>query len=164
MSSNSTSLEQYRKVATWVVKPTTFLFFFYDNFNTIYVYRNDKRWSAAPGGAWLPHAVPSRMPHRSVWHNAGMLAQGPHEAANIRDPAVETGGLLHHGRLRVQRGVGLLRTRPPSWMANLNSASPPPSSFPPHVSWKVSSPSWLYHTLSSSRSGHQVFSFCLDHQ
>ena len=48
------------------------------------------------------------LPAPSLRHHAGVLAQGPDEAAHIRDPPVEAGGLLHHVRLRVQGGFSLL--------------------------------------------------------
>lgn len=103
-------------------------------------FRDDKRWSTAPGGAWLPHAMSSRMPHSPVWYNAGMLAQGSHEATNFRDPAVETRGLLYHGRFRVQRGISLLRPRPPPGVAAFNATVTPSPSSSPHVkriAWPV---------------------------
>ena len=39
---------------------------------------------------------------------ANLLNPGPDEEADLRDPAVEAGGLLHHVRLRVQGSLGLL--------------------------------------------------------
>lgn len=104
-----------------------------DQLQFVLSYRNDKCRSVTPGGTWLPHAVSSRMPSSPIWHYVGMLAQRPHEAANFWDPAVETRGLLHHGRFRVQGGIGLLRPRPPPRMATLNATVTPSPFFPPHV-------------------------------
>ena len=73
--------------------------------------RNDERWSAAPGGAWLPHAVPPWLPQGPVRHHAGVLAQGGDGAAHLRNPAVEAGGVLHHGPQGLPRGV-LRQMRP----------------------------------------------------
>ena len=39
---------------------------------------------------------------------ANLPSPGPDEEADLRDPAVEAGGLLHHVRLGVQGGLGLL--------------------------------------------------------
>lgn len=120
-------------------------------------YRYDKCRSVAPGGARLPHAVPSRMSHCSIWHYVGMLAQGPHEAANIWDPTVEAGGLLYNGRFGVQRGIGILRTRPPPGMATLNATVTPSSSSPPHVEGSVMG---CFHHLLPSHLSHKSHLWC----
>lgn len=52
--------------------------------------------------------MPAELPRGAVRDHAGVLAQGPTQATHLRDPAVEAGGLLHHGQLRVQGGVRLL--------------------------------------------------------
>ena len=52
------------------------------------------------------------LPAPSLRHHAGVLAQGPDEAAHIRDPPVEAGGLLHHVRFRVQGRLRLLEDGP----------------------------------------------------
>ncbi|CAK1584657.1 unnamed protein product [Parnassius mnemosyne] len=70
--------------------------------------RYDERGGAAPGGARVPHAVPAELPRRALRDHAGVLAQGPAQAAHVRDAAVEAGGLLHHGQLGVQGGLRLL--------------------------------------------------------
>lgn len=91
---------------------------------------HDQRRGAAPGGPRLPHAVPARLPARALRDHAGVLAQGPREAAHLRDAAVEAGGLLHHGGQRVQGGVGLLRQAFPA--EPLPPAPPaPPAALPP---------------------------------
>lgn len=85
-----------------------------------------------------------------------MLAQGPHEAANIRDPAVEARGLLYNGRFRVQRGIGLLRTRPPPGMATLNATVTPSSSSPPHIESSVMGCLDSDHFITSFRLSLQI--------
>lgn len=81
---------------------------FYSQHNIIpflyYICRYDKCRGAAPSGARLQNAVSARLSGCVVRHHARVLAQGPDEAADVRDAAVEVGRLLHHGGLRVQRG------------------------------------------------------------
>ena len=43
-----------------------------------------------------------------VYNSEFSLSPGSDEASNLRDPAVEAGGLLHHVRLRVQGGLAIL--------------------------------------------------------
>ena len=71
-------------------------------------FRYDKRRSLAPGRARLPNALPAKLPCGFIRHNVGMLEQGPDEEADFRNPPVEIGRLLHHGRLGIQGSVGLL--------------------------------------------------------
>lgn len=52
--------------------------------------------------------MPVQLSGAALRDNARVLAQGPAQTADIRDSPVEAGGLLHHGQLRVQGGVGLL--------------------------------------------------------
>lgn len=75
---------------------------------TFVIDRHDKRRGPTPSGARIPHAVSAELPRGALRDHAGVLAQGPAEKAHVRDPAVEAGGLLHHGQLRVQGGVRLL--------------------------------------------------------
>lgn len=63
--------------------------------------RHDERRGVAPSGARLPHAVSAELPVTALRHYARVLAQGPAEATHLRDAAVEAGGLLHYGQLRV---------------------------------------------------------------
>lgn len=92
--------------------------------------RHDQRGGAASSGPRLPHAMPTRLPARTLRDHAGVLAQGPRQAAHLRDAAVEVGGLLHHGGQRVQGGVGLLRQAFPA--EPLPPAPPaPPAALPP---------------------------------
>ena len=62
-------------------------------------FRDDQRRGASPGGARLQDAGPPGLPPRALRHHARVLAQGPHEEADVRDPPVEAGGLFHHVRL-----------------------------------------------------------------
>ena len=43
-----------------------------------------------------------------IYNSEFSLSPGPDEASNLRDSAVEAGGLLHHVRLRVQGGLAIL--------------------------------------------------------
>jgi len=67
------------------------------------VFRNDKRRSSTPGGAWLSYAVSARLPDTTLWHNGRVLAQGRDGETDLRDPPMEAGGLLHAARQRIHR-------------------------------------------------------------
>lgn len=84
----------------------------------------DQRGGAAPSGAWLSYALPTRLSYNALRHHARVLAQGRDETTHLRDAPVETRGLFHHGGLRVQGGISLLRTRPPLKLAACSSAAP----------------------------------------
>lgn len=68
--------------------------------------------------------MPAELPGRALRDHDRVLAQGPAEAAHVRDVAVEAGGLLHDGQLRVQGGVRLLSPALPA--APPTRAPPPP--------------------------------------
>jgi hypothetical protein len=59
------------------------------------IFRHDQRRSPQPGGARVPHAEPAGLPPSPLRDHAGVLAQGPHEAADLRDPPVAAGRLLY---------------------------------------------------------------------
>lgn len=112
----------------------------------IVFYRNDQRRSPAPGGARVPNAEPPRLSNSALRNNVGMLAQRPDEASYVWDPSVEAGGLLHDGRLRVQRSISLLRPSPPSGIPSfaeapsVTFAEPPPAAPQPRVSSPTPAP------------------------
>lgn len=83
------------------------------SFQIVPHFRYDERRSIAPGGAWLPDAGPTELSAGLVRYHARVLAPGPDEEAHVRNTAVETGGLLHHGGVGIQRSVVILRPRPP---------------------------------------------------
>jgi len=67
--------------------------------------RDDKRGGATPGGAWLSHAVASRLPAVTVRNHARVLAQGGDGTADVRDTPVETGRVFHADWERIH-GLG----------------------------------------------------------
>lgn len=79
-------------------------------------FRYDKCRSVTSSRTWIPYAVPARLPECTVRNNARMLAQGSDEATNLWNPSMETRRLLHHGRIRIQRSISILRSRPPAWL------------------------------------------------
>ena len=67
--------------------------------------RYDQRRGSPPSGAWLPHALPPWLPQTTLRHHAGVLAQGGDGEAHLWDPAMEAGGVLHHGPQGLSRGL-----------------------------------------------------------
>ena len=97
-----------------MIKTLTFYFNFFNVPSSLlkYLYffssRHDERRGSEPSGTRVPHAKSPGVPPDPVRHHARVLAQGPHEEADLRDAAVAAGRLLHPVRFRVQRSVGLL--------------------------------------------------------
>ena len=65
--------------------------------------RYDKCRGPPPGGARLSHAVSTRVPAGAVRDNARELEEGRDGTSDVRDTAMEAGGVLHSLRQRVQR-------------------------------------------------------------
>ena len=83
--------------------------------------RHDKRRGFASSWAWLPNAVPTRLPLSTLRDHAGVLEQRPHVSPHLRDPPVEAGWLFHDVRFWVQGRDGLLN----EWMSSSGALCPP---------------------------------------
>lgn len=71
----------------------------------VFLCRHDQCWGASSSGTWLSHAMSTQLPASPIWDHAWVLAQGRNGETYIWNSAVETWGVLHSPRERVQRGL-----------------------------------------------------------